>query len=72
MKSFEESIKELEQTVQSLEKGDLTLEQALEAFEKGIALSKECNEKLDLAEKKINILVGTEGELKEESFVAEE
>lgn len=72
MKTFEESIKELEQTVQSLEKGDLTLEQALQAFEKGINLSKECNEKLDLAEKKINILVGTDGELKEENFVAEE
>lgn len=69
MKTFEESIKELEQTVQSLEKGELSLEESIAAFEKGINLSKECTKALDEAEKKINILVGED---KEESFVIEE
>lgn len=72
MKTFEESVKELEKTVQSLEKGDLTLEESIEAFEKGIELSKTCNDILDKAEKRINILVGNGEELTEENFVAEE
>lgn len=73
MKNFEESVRELEKTVQSLEKGDLTLEEAISAFERGITLSKECNEILDNAEKKINILVGTEdAESTEKEFIPEE
>lgn len=72
-KTFEESLKELEQVASNLEKGDLGLDEAIKEFEKGIKLSKECSTKLDEAEKKINILVqGDDGELKEETFVATE
>ena len=70
--SFENSLKELEKVVSELEKGDLTLDTAIENFEKGIKLSKECNKKLDEAEKKINVLVNNDGESKEESFVITE
>ncbi len=56
-KSFEESLAELEKIATEIEKGDLGLEQAISEFEKGIKLSKECSEKLDDAEKRINILV---------------
>ena len=70
-KTFEQSIKELEQVVLELEKGDLSLDDAIAKFEAGIKLSKECESKLDMAEKKINVLVGKE-ELKEEPFVVEE
>lgn len=70
--TFEESLKQLEQVVSDLEKGDLTLDKAIENFEKGIALSKECNKKLDEAEKKINILVKKEDGVQEETFVGEE
>ena len=56
-KSFEESLAELEKIATEIEKGDIGLEQAISEFEKGIKLSKECSEKLDDAEKRINILV---------------
>lgn len=72
-KTFEESLAELEKIASKLEGGDLGLDEAIKEFEKGIKLSKECSEKLDEAEKKINILVqGENGELEEENFIAEE
>jgi len=70
--TFEQSLKELEQVVADLEKGDLTLNKAIENFEKGIELSKVCGKKLDEAEKKINILVKKEDKIEEETFVATE
>ena len=72
-KTFEESLSELEQIATNLESSNLGLDEAIKEFEKGIKLSKECSQKLDEAEKKINILVqGENGELKEENFIAEE
>ncbi len=72
-KSFEDSLNELEKIATNLESGDLGLDEAIAEFEKGIKLSKECSQKLDEAEKKINILVQNEnGELEEKNFVAEE
>ena len=72
-KTFEESLNELEKIASNLENGDLGLDEAINEFEKGITLSKECSKKLDEAEKRINILVqGEDGELKEESLTAEE
>ena len=67
-KTFEENLKELETIVSELEKGELTLEDAISKFEKGIKVSKECNSKLEDAEKKINILL----EGKEQEFEVEE
>ncbi len=72
-KTFEENLKELEDIAIKLESGDLGLDDAIKEFEKGIKLSKECSNKLDEAEKKINILVqGEDGKLEEENFVSEE
>lgn len=70
--SFENNIEKLEKIVTELEKGDLNLEKSLEKFEEGIALSKECNNSLEEAEKKITILLKNEEGMKEENFVAEE
>lgn len=70
--TFEKSLEELEMIASELERGNLSLEKAIETFERGIKLSKECSEKLDKAEKKINILVQTENGLTEESFKIEE
>lgn len=67
-KTFEETMKELEQVVAELEKGDLNLDAAISKFESGIKLSKECESKLDSAEKKINILVNGDGILEEAPF----
>lgn len=71
-KTFEEAMKELEQVVVELEKGDLSLDAAISKFENGIKLSKECELKLDSAEKKINVLVNGDGQLKEEPFSIEQ
>jgi len=71
-KTFEESLNELETIASELEKGDLSLEDAISKFEIGMKLSKECSEKLEKAEKRINILVQNEnGEMTEEKFEVE-
>lgn len=57
---FEDSIKELEKIVESLEKGECGLSESLDLFEKGIKLSKECNDMLDKAEKRVSVLIGGE------------
>ena len=71
-KTFEQSLNELEKIATDLERGDLSLEEAIEKIENGMKLSKECSEKLDKAEKRINILVQSEDDdLKEEKFEVE-
>lgn len=66
--NFEETIKKLELIVNELEKGNLSLDESVKKFEEGIKLSKLCNEFLNNAEKKINILINNEGNLEEEKF----
>lgn len=56
-KSFEESLSSLEKIVSQLEEGDLPLEKSLELFEEGVRLSRKCQQKLEAAERKIEILV---------------
>ncbi len=48
--SFEKAFTELEDTVQRLEAGDLTLEQAIALYERGMCLAQHCNSALDAAE----------------------
>ena len=50
-KTFEESLNALEEIVQRLERGDVPLEEALVAFQEGMALSKQCQDTLEKAEK---------------------
>ncbi len=69
--NFEEAMKELEQIAVELEKGDLNLEQSVTKFEQGMELSKACNEILEVAEKRISILIKNGEELSEENFNAE-
>ena len=56
-KSFESSLKELEQIVEQLEGGDLPLEHSLELFEQGVKLSRNCQKRLDDAERKVELLL---------------
>jgi len=55
-KSFESSLEELERIVRELERGDLPLEKSLELFEQGVKLSRACQERLNEAERRIEIL----------------
>jgi exodeoxyribonuclease VII small subunit len=64
-RSFESSLKELEQIVQQLEGGDLPLERSLELYEQGVRLYRECQQRLDEAEHKVEILLkGSDGAVK--------
>jgi len=56
-RSFESSLEALEEIVGKLEHGDLPLEESLELFEQGIRLSRECQERLSQAERRIEILM---------------
>lgn len=68
-KTFEQSITELEEIVEQLENGDVTLDESLGLFEKGIKLSKSCQKMLDTAEKKVSILMmNDDGELEKQDF----
>lgn len=72
-KSFEESIGELETIVSSLEKGELELDEALKLFDRGIKLSKSCQDILDKAEQKVTVLTREEdGSISEEPFDSQE
>ena len=57
VRTFEASLEALEQIVQQLEGGDLSLEKSLELFEQGIRLSRECQERLSQAERRIEVLM---------------
>lgn len=72
VKTFEDSMKELEEVVAKLESGDVTLDESLKLFERGIKLSASCQKKLDEAERRVKILTGSGGEMTEEDFEAAE
>ena len=69
---FEEAIKKLEEIAKDLESGDLSLDDSVSKFEEGMKLSKTCTKILNDAEKRINILIDNDGEIKEENFSPEE
>tara|TARA_B100001123_G_scaffold406522_1_gene497863 strand:- start:2715 stop:2948 length:234 start_codon:yes stop_codon:yes gene_type:complete len=62
--NFEKAIKDLEEIVEDLESGELSLEDSLKAFEKGIKLTRLCQGELEEAELKVKKLVEENGELK--------
>ena len=55
--SFEEALKQLEETVLQMEKGDLSLDENIKSFEKGSRLADFCSKQLNEAEKKIEVLL---------------
>jgi exodeoxyribonuclease VII small subunit len=55
--NFEASLAALEKIVRELEAGDLPLEESLQLFEDGVRLSRECQERLSQAERRVEILL---------------
>ncbi|MFP6654161.1 MAG: exodeoxyribonuclease VII small subunit [Myxococcota bacterium] len=55
--TFEAALKQLEDSVTRLEEGEMPLEEALELFEAGVKLSRQCQSTLERAERRIEILV---------------
>ncbi|HSR50165.1 MAG TPA: exodeoxyribonuclease VII small subunit [Acidobacteriota bacterium] len=71
-KQFEEALGRLEEIVDELEKGEASLEQSLKLFEEGIQISHFCGEKLDEAERKVEVLLRKGGKDVEEPFQVSE
>jgi exodeoxyribonuclease VII small subunit len=60
--SFEESTRRLAQIVAELEGGELPLERSLALFEEGVRLARAAKERLDLAERRVEELLGVDGQ----------
>ena len=58
---FEKSLKELEALVEKMEQGDLGLEESLKQFERGVELSRACQQSLREAEQKVEMLMKKNG-----------
>ena len=63
---------ELENLVESLEKGDLSLEESLKSFERGVELTRSCQQALDEAEQKVRILSSDSEQAELEPFQHDE
>lgn len=59
---FEQALEDLENLVTSMEDGELSLEESLQAFEKGIKLTRECQGALKKAEQKVQLLMNENGD----------
>jgi exodeoxyribonuclease VII small subunit len=69
---FEQSLTDLQNLVERLENGELSLEDSLTAFEQGVRLTRECQTALAQAEQKVQILMERNGELEEAPFDADQ
>lgn len=59
---FESALKELNTIVEQMEAGGLSLEQSLQSFERGINLTKQCQQSLRKAEQKVQLLLAQDGQ----------
>lgn len=53
---FEQALSDLDQTVEALERGDLSLEEALKTYEKGVQLVQHCQKSLQEAENRVKAI----------------
>ena len=58
--SFETALKKLEEVVEKLESGEVSLDQSLKLFEQGVTLVRQCSKRLDEVESKVQVLVSDE------------
>ena len=71
--NFEQSLKQLETLVESLETGNLNLDESLKSFEKGIKITRDCQSALTEAEQRVRILTSaTDGDVKTIDFIGED
>ena len=68
--SFEEAFSSLENIVDKMERGELSLDDSLSAFEEAVRLVKLCNSELENAEQRVRALIeGVDGSITDEPFV---
>lgn len=65
---FETALAELEALVGRMESGELSLEESLSAFERGIGLTRSCQEALTAAEQRVQLLMERNGQSDAQSF----
>ena len=65
---LEDALQELENLVETLEEGELSLEESLKQFERGVALTRSCQKALQEAEQKVRILMEKNGESSLDDF----
>ncbi|MCK4842985.1 MAG: exodeoxyribonuclease VII small subunit [Methylococcales bacterium] len=65
---FEDSLEELEQLVEQMEQGEISLEESLKSFERGVKLTNTCQKALQDAEQKVQILLEKNGKQTLEPF----
>ena len=70
--TFEQALERLEEITRELEGGDVSLEASLKSFDEGMKLADFCSNKLDQAQKKVDILLKKKGKLKAVPFEYEE
>jgi len=66
--NLEKALSELEKLVEEMEQGNLSLEESLKRFERGIALTSDCQQALQTAELKVQELIEKNGKLLEKDF----
>ncbi|SFJ89968.1 exodeoxyribonuclease VII small subunit [Methylophaga sulfidovorans] len=59
---YEAAVKELETLVERLEEGDISLEESLKLYERGVLLTRDCQESLQAAEQKVQMLLQQSGQ----------
>ena len=70
--NFEQSLQELESLVEKMEAGNLSLEESLKYFERGVALTRNCQKALAEAEQKVRILLEKNGKEQLQDFEPED
>lgn len=69
---FEQALAELEALVDRLERGDLPLDEALKTFERGVELTRHCQDSLKAAQQRVEILLKRNGRPEAEPFAVPE
>ncbi len=62
-KTFEDSLARLEEITRQLEDGEISLDQSLKIFDEGVKLARFCQEKLESAQQKVDLLLKKDGVL---------
>ncbi|MGH8120549.1 MAG: exodeoxyribonuclease VII small subunit [Gammaproteobacteria bacterium] len=70
--NFEKALQELEDLVKKMETGELGLEESLKYFERGVVLTRNCQQALAEAEQKVQILLKQNGKEEQQEFVPED
>ena len=69
---FETALAELEALVEKMEQGDLSLDESLKQFERGVQLTRACQQALKDAEQKVQILLGKDGQSSLQPFAGDD